>query len=179
MVRLREDAANNEASSRDGPMRNSERKTTSDADEKRFARPALLSATNTDERTENTTGGNTTSHMEHDVNARANQAHTKTQDNGRPDLQGGKLMGMDKPARVAGQDMSLSRPPSKDKPALFDKDAVDATPKVCTRTSNCRSNLGLNYDTAKKASSSISVTSHTTRWGPTAWQTLIYFKKDC
>ena len=112
MERLRKNAANNEASSRDGQMRNFERETTSDAHEKRFARTAPLSATNTDERTSNTTGGNTTSHIERDVNALANQAHTKTQDNCSPDLQGRELVEMDKPARVAGKDMSLSRPPS-------------------------------------------------------------------
>ena len=151
MVRLREDAVNNEASSRDGPTRNSERKTTDDADEKRFARPAPFGATNTDEGNESFTGGNTTSDSECEGHPHENQAHTKTRDSCSPDLQGGGLMGMGKPARVAGIDLTLSRPPSKDKPASVDEDAVDVTPRVFTRASDRPNNQGVNYDTVRSA----------------------------
>ena len=80
MERLRKDAANNDASSRDGQMRNFEREKTDDADAERCARTTLLTKTNTDGRISNTTSKKTTSHMEHCVNALANQAHTETQD---------------------------------------------------------------------------------------------------
>ena len=69
-------------------------------------------------------------------------------------------MGMGKPARVAGIDLTLSRPPSKDKPAPVDEDTVDATLRVCRRATDRPNNQGLHYDTAQKQSDQQNATQH-------------------
>ena len=124
-------------------MRNFEREKTSDADGERCARTALLTETNTDGRTSNTTRGNTTSHMEHDVNALANQAHTETQDRCDPGLPSEVQVIVGKSTQVADKD--LLRPLSKDRPEAVDKEVVDVTPEVCTRVRGHPNNQGLNY----------------------------------
>ena len=73
MVRLREDAANNETSSRDGQMRESKRETTDDEENKRSARQPSFGAKNTDEKDEDITRGSDTSHNEYEV-----QSQTKS-----------------------------------------------------------------------------------------------------
>ena len=90
----------------------------------------------------------------------ANRAHTKTQDSCRPHLQDGGLIGMRKPTRVVGQDESLSRPPSKDKPAPVDDDAVDATRRVCRRATDRPIDQGSHSDTAQKQSDQCDATQH-------------------
>ena len=159
MVRLREDAANIEASSRDGLI-SSERKTTDDADEKRFAGPAPLGVTNTDEGNESFTGGNTTSDSECEGHPHENQAHTKTRDSCSPDLQIGGLLGKGKPARVAGIDLTLSRQPSKDKSASVDEDTIDATLRVRKRATDRPNDQGSHYDTAQKQTDQCDATQH-------------------
>ena len=67
MVRLREKDAGNEASSRDGQMRERKRETTDDEENNRSARQPSFGAKNTDEKDEDITSGSDTSHNEYEV----------------------------------------------------------------------------------------------------------------
>ena len=148
MERFRNDAADNDASSRDGQMRNVERETTDDTDTIRCAKAALLIETNTDGRSSNTTSKKTTSHTEHCVNTLANQAYTETQDKCDSGLPGEERVMMGESTQVADKD--LPRSLSKDRPEAVDKEAAQVTPEECTRARGHPNNQGLNYTKSSK-----------------------------